>query len=144
MVVTNLVHHRVPFAFRFGGHSPNPFDANINDSVLASLGKLDKVAYDIKTGLVIMGPGARWDAVYTERAKFHETVVGGRVLNIGFGGLNLGSGLSYLTDLLGLICDTVVSYEVRTVYPAGLTLSRCIVTDGMKCWCLYFREDQNL
>ncbi|KAI1735291.1 putative FAD-binding oxidoreductase [Xylaria scruposa] len=111
-LVTALVDSHVPFAIRSGGHSPNPSDSSIDGGVLISLGSFDKVSYDAETELVSLGPGARWNAVYTELDKYNRTTVGGRVLDVGVGGLALGSGLSYLTDLYGLVCDNVVSYEV--------------------------------
>ncbi|KAI3332048.1 FAD-binding domain-containing protein [Xylariaceae sp. AK1471] len=112
LLVKNLVDNRVPFAIRSGGHSPNPFDSNIDTGVLISLDNFDEVSYHAGTGLVTLGPGARWEAVYTELDKYNRTMVGGRVLNVGVGGLTLGSGLSYLSDLYGMVCDNVVSYEV--------------------------------
>ncbi|KAI0386963.1 putative FAD-binding oxidoreductase [Hypomontagnella monticulosa] len=107
-----LVNDQVQFAIRSGGHSPMPSDSNIDTGVLISLDKLDKVSYDAETGLASLSPGARWDAVYTELDKYNVTIVGGRVMNVGVGGLTLGSGLSYLSDLYGLVCDNIVSYEV--------------------------------
>lgn len=49
--------------------------------------------------------------MYTALDRHNVTVVGGRVLDVGVGGLVLGGGLSYLSDLYGLVCDNVVSYE---------------------------------
>lgn len=114
-LVSFLVNNDVPFAIRSGGHSPNPFDANIDAGLLISLDNLDSVSYDAGTGIASVGTGARWDAVYTELDKYNRTMVGGRVMDVGVGGLILGSGLSYLTDLYGLACDNIVSYEVRIV-----------------------------
>ncbi|OTA83406.1 hypothetical protein M434DRAFT_400700 [Hypoxylon sp. CO27-5] len=107
-----LVANNAPFAIRSGGHSTNPFDANIDGGVLIALDKLDQVTYDAAAGHASIGPGARWDAVYSALDPYNVTVVGGRVMNVGVGGLILGSGLSYLTDLYGLACDNVVSFEV--------------------------------
>ncbi|KAI1772108.1 hypothetical protein F4818DRAFT_444733 [Hypoxylon cercidicola] len=111
-LVRVLVANHVPFAIRSGGHSTNPFDANIDTGVLIATDKLDQVAYDADTGIASLGPGARWGTVYTALDKYNVTVVGGRVLDVGVGGLMLGGGLSYLSDLYGLACDNVVSYEV--------------------------------
>lgn len=119
-VVSVLVDSQIPFAIRSGGHSPMPSDANIDTGVLISLGNLNKVSYDAGAGLASLGPGARWDAVYTELDKYNVTVVGGRVMDVGVGGLTLGSGLSYLSDLYGMVCDNVVSYEV-CIIPLKLT-----------------------
>lgn len=113
-VVRVLVANHVPFAIRSGGHSPNPLDANIDTGVLIATDKLDQVSYDAATGLASLGPGATWDAVYTALDKHDVTVVGGRVMKVGVGGLILGGGLSYLSDLYGLVCDNVISYEVKS------------------------------
>jgi FAD/FMN-containing dehydrogenase len=112
-VVSYLADNCIPFAVRSGGHDPNPFDSNIDAGVLISLEKFASVSYDAETQLATVGPGARWEAVYTELDKYQRTMVGGRVMDVGVGGLTLGSGLSYLTDLYGLACDNIVSYEVR-------------------------------
>lgn len=114
-VVSFLADNRIPFAVRSGGHSPNPLDANIDAGVLIALDNFASVSYDAVTELASVGPGARWEAVYTELDKYNRTMVGGRVMDVGVGGLTLGSGLSYLTDLYGLACDNVISYEVRIV-----------------------------
>ncbi|CAJ2511674.1 Uu.00g072990.m01.CDS01 [Anthostomella pinea] len=111
-VVSALVASNVPFAIRSGGHSPNPFDANIDTGVLIVTDRLSHVTYDAATGLASLGPGARWDAVYTALDLYNVTLVGGRVMDVGVGGLILGGGLSYLSDLYGSVCDSVVSFEV--------------------------------
>ncbi len=113
-LVTILAASNFPFAIRSGGHSPNSLDANINTGVLISMHKLDQVAYDTATGHVTIGTGARWGTVYNFLDQFNLTVVGGRVMDVGVGGLTLGGGLSYLSDLYGLVCDNVVGFEVST------------------------------
>ncbi|KAK3935416.1 hypothetical protein QBC46DRAFT_462088 [Diplogelasinospora grovesii] len=111
-LVSVLTKNNVPFAIRSGGHSPNPFDANIDTGVLVSLDSLNQISYDATSQLATIGPGARWDAVYTALDAYDVTVVGGRVMDVGVGGLTLGSGLSYLSDLYGMVCDNVVSFQV--------------------------------
>ncbi|KAK4185130.1 hypothetical protein QBC35DRAFT_28965 [Podospora australis] len=111
-LVRTLTKANVPFAIRSGGHSPNPLDASINRGVLISLHKLKTVKYDAKAKHVSIGTGARWGEVYSVLDPYNVTVVGGRVVDVGVGGLTLGSGLSYLSDLYGLVCDNVVSFEV--------------------------------
>ncbi|CAG1980631.1 hypothetical protein FGSG_10611 [Fusarium graminearum PH-1] len=111
-VVKIAVAQKARFAIRSGGHSANPGYANINDGILISLDRLTKTVFDPSTSLVSIGPGNRWGEVYEHLEQFNRTMVGGRVPTVGVGGLTLGSGLSYLTDLHGLACDNVVSYEV--------------------------------
>ncbi|KAI0003483.1 putative FAD-binding oxidoreductase [Xylariaceae sp. FL0662B] len=107
---------QIPFAIRSGGHSPNPFDSDIDTGVLISLDKFDEISYDAGTGLVSLGPGARWHAVYKELDKYNRTTVGGRVVDVGIGDLILGCGSSYWSDSYGLVCDNMASYEAKT-YP---------------------------
>ncbi|KUI58323.1 Bifunctional solanapyrone synthase [Cytospora mali] len=112
-VVSILVANGVPFAIRSGGHSPNPFDANINTGVLISTDNLNnQVLYDAASSSATFGPGLRWDAVYSALDPYNVSLVGGRVMDVGVGGLTLGGGLSYLSDLYGLVCDNIISYEV--------------------------------
>lgn len=112
IIIRTLVSFDVPFAIRSGGHSPNPGYANIGTGVLISLSALDQISYDAAQNAVYLSPGARWGAVYRYLQPLNVTVVGGRVLNVGVGGLTLGGGLSYYTDLYGLAADNILSYEV--------------------------------
>ncbi|KAK4248354.1 hypothetical protein C7999DRAFT_13716 [Corynascus novoguineensis] len=111
-IFLTLRRENVPFAVRSGGHSPAPFDSNINTGVLISLAKLNGMSYDEVRQTATIGPGARWGQVYAALDPFNVTVVGGRVGDVGVGGLVLGSGLSYLSNLYGLACDNVLEYKV--------------------------------
>ncbi|CAG8980501.1 hypothetical protein HYALB_00013102 [Hymenoscyphus albidus] len=111
-VIPRLVAENVQFAIRSGGHMTMPGAANIDRGVLIDLQRLDKVEYNAERNVVVIGTGQRWKNVYTQLDRYNVTVVGGRVLDIGVGGLVLGSGLSYLSDLYGLACDNVVNFEV--------------------------------
>lgn len=126
-VVKILVANNVSFAIRSGGHSPNPFDANINDGVLISTEMLNnQVSYDPSTNSVSFGTGLRWDTVYSALDPYNVTLVGGRVMTVGVGGLILGSGLSYLSDLYGMVCDNVLSFEVSTLEFQSHRLARFV------------------
>ncbi|KAK0634296.1 hypothetical protein B0T17DRAFT_486116 [Bombardia bombarda] len=112
-ILQALVPNNVTFAIRSGGHSPNEGFSNIKSpGVLIAMDKLNQVAFDAASGLLTVGPGARWGAVFAALDPHKVTVVGGRVTTVGVGGLLLGSGLSYLSDLYGLACDNVIEYEV--------------------------------
>ncbi|TGJ87169.1 hypothetical protein E0Z10_g1588 [Xylaria hypoxylon] len=102
----------VHFAIRSGGHSPAPLGANINDGVLFDMSGFNSVEYDAQLGVAIVGTGMRWGEVYRHLDQYNVTVVGGRIVEVGVGGLTLGSGLSYLSDLYGLACDNVENFEV--------------------------------
>ncbi|KAI0428671.1 putative FAD-binding oxidoreductase [Xylaria sp. FL1042] len=102
----------VHFAIRSGGHSPAPLGANINNGVLFDMSGFNSVEYRAHLGVAVVGTGLRWGDVYRHLDQYNVTVVGGRILQVGVGGLTLGSGLSYLSDLYGLVCDNVVNFEV--------------------------------
>jgi hypothetical protein len=111
-IISTLAKNEIPFAIRSGGHSPSPLAANSNGGILIDLVSLNRINYDAAKNVVTIGAGLRWGQVYSELEKYQVTVVGGRVLDVGVGGLILGSGLSYLSDLYGLACDNVVNFEV--------------------------------
>ncbi|KAI1329093.1 putative FAD-binding oxidoreductase [Xylariaceae sp. FL0255] len=112
LAVKHLVAHNISFAIRSGGHSPSPLAANINDGVLFDMSGFSAVDYQPSQGVAVVGTGLRWGDVYDQLDKDNVTVVGGRILEVGVGGLTLGSGLSYLSDLYGLVCDNVENFEV--------------------------------
>ncbi|KAL8773027.1 MAG: hypothetical protein Q9209_002047 [Squamulea sp. 1 TL-2023] len=59
-----------------------------------------------------VGPGARWEDVYSKLDPLNLSVVGGRVLTVGVAGLTLGGGNSFFAPRYGIACDAVASYEV--------------------------------
>ncbi|CAL8584107.1 hypothetical protein XPA_009712 [Xanthoria parietina] len=85
------------------------------------------ISYDPRSHVATIGTGQIWRNVYSHLEQYNVTVVGGRVLEVGVGGLILGCGLSYLSDLYGLACDNVVNYEVNAQFnfdTIGLVLTR--------------------
>ncbi|KAL8746678.1 MAG: hypothetical protein Q9190_001332 [Brigantiaea leucoxantha] len=91
---------------------PSPLAANINNGILIDLSRFNHVHYDATKSLVTVGSGSRWEDLYSAIDPYNVTVVGGRVLDVGVGGLTLGCGLSYLSDLSGLVCDNVIGFDV--------------------------------
>lgn len=132
MIVTRLVETGTKFAIRSGGHSPAPQAANIDGGVLIDLSGFNEVKYEQSEQVATIGSGLTWGEVYSKLDPFSVTVVGGRVGGVGVGGLTTGGmpllvrrqlvegltdkiskgGLSYLSDLYGLVCDNVLNFEV--------------------------------
>lgn len=81
---------KVQFALRSGGHLASPLGANINTGVLIDLSDLDEITYNPLSGTVTVGTGNTWGAVYSALDPYNTTVAGGRVLDVGVGGLTLG------------------------------------------------------
>ncbi|KAL8654751.1 MAG: hypothetical protein Q9226_003315 [Calogaya cf. arnoldii] len=135
-VVEILANRSIPFAIRSGGHMPSPLAANINDGVLIDMSMLNEVEYNAAKNQVKVGAGQRWGDVYKQLDAYNVTVVGGRVLEVGVGGLILGCGLSYLSDLHGLACDNVVNFEVRLDTGSSLKVLITEVWGGTKLYSL--------
>ncbi|KAL4945674.1 hypothetical protein BDV06DRAFT_219067 [Aspergillus oleicola] len=94
---------------------PSPLGANINTGVLFGLSGLDERSNDPEQRVVQVGAGLRWRDVYSYLDEYNVTVVGGRVLDVGVGGLILGGGLSYLSNLYGLVCDNVANFQLSSL-----------------------------
>ena len=95
-VVKILTIDHVQFAIRSGGHMPSPLAANINNGILIDLSRFNHVHYDATKSLVTVGSGSRWEDLYSAIDPYNVTVVGGRVLDVGVGGLTLGCKFSLL------------------------------------------------
>ncbi|KAF3903865.1 hypothetical protein ABW20_dc0103725 [Dactylellina cionopaga] len=104
------------FAIRSGGHLPNPGFSSTSNGILVSLTGLDQISYSPSgnggSGVVYVGSGNRWKAVYSKLDALGITVMGGRSADVGVGGFLLGGGFSYLSNANGWAADNVVDYEV--------------------------------
>ena len=85
-----LTESHTHFAIRSGGHNPSPFAANIDNGVLIDMSKFNETKYDPAQNAVTVGTGNRWGNVYHYLDQYNLTMVGGRVLDVGVGGLTLG------------------------------------------------------
>lgn len=59
-----------------------------------------------------IGPGNRWGQVYDRLDPLNITVLGGRVADVGVGGLLLSGGISFFQPQMGFDCDSVRNYQV--------------------------------
>ncbi|KAI9799744.1 MAG: hypothetical protein M1833_003863 [Piccolia ochrophora] len=105
-------HKGCEFAIRAGGHTPWAGSANIAGGVTIDLSAIKDVAVRPDRTVTSVGPGARWIDVYRELDALSLAIPGGRVPDVGVGGLMNGGGLSYFSPRLGFVCDNVVNYEV--------------------------------
>ncbi|KAH6695179.1 hypothetical protein F5X68DRAFT_186679 [Plectosphaerella plurivora] len=100
------------FAVRSGGHSPNEASNNINGGVTIDLSRLGDVIPSPDRQTVAVGPGNRWQDVYSVLDPQGLTVLGGRSRTVGVGGLLLSGGMSFFSPRFGMACDNVLNYEV--------------------------------
>ena len=73
--------------------------------------------------VMALGAGNIWVDVYNRIVPMGLTVIGGRVSNIGVGGLTLGGGISFFSGHTGWACDNVNNYQVRYTFQCKFQLT---------------------
>ncbi|KAK8045598.1 Bifunctional solanapyrone synthase [Apiospora rasikravindrae] len=115
--VTILVEEDARFGVRSGGYSPNPGAAVVDGSVLIDLSRFTQIEYNAEHEKVVIGTGLRWRNVYDYLDPYGVTVVGGKHLDVGVGGLILGfwGGTRLIAwDRLDDVLDAMLEYETST------------------------------
>jgi FAD/FMN-containing dehydrogenase len=100
------------FAIKSGGHGMFTGASNIDQGVTIDLLNMNQVSVNDDKTQASIGAGARWYDVYSVLQPMGISVVGGRVADIGVGGLTLGGGISFFSGRYGWACDNVNNYEV--------------------------------
>ncbi|KAF7908915.1 hypothetical protein BELL_0355g00100 [Botrytis elliptica] len=80
--------------------------------VTISLRALNKVEVNKEQTLVSIGGVAKWGEVYSILYGLGLAMIGGRVADVGVGGLTTGGDISFFSAREGLVCDNVENYEV--------------------------------
>lgn len=101
-----------PFAAKSGGHAAFAGASSIQDGITISFANLKRVSLSADKKVASIQPGNTWGPVFEQLTKSDVTVVGGRLYNIGVGGLTLGGGISYWSNKYGWACDNVESFDV--------------------------------
>ncbi|CEI39927.1 hypothetical protein FVEN_g2195 [Fusarium venenatum] len=101
-----------PFSVKSGGHTAFAGGSNVAGGVTIDLQHLNNITVSKDRETVSIGPGNRWINVSEALDPLKLAVVGGRVANVGVGGLILGGGISYFSGSKGWACDNVRNYEV--------------------------------
>lgn len=96
-----------------GGHSAFAGAATIDGGITMSFENLKSIKLSADKKTVAIQPGNNWGQIYTALSTTGVTVSGGRIGDIGIGGLTLGGGISFITNEYGLACDNVESFDVR-------------------------------
>ena len=79
-----------PFAVKSGGHAAFQGASNIDGGLTIDLANLNMIQISSDNTLTQVGAGNRWIDVYTHLDPMQLSVIGGRVADIGVGGLTLG------------------------------------------------------
>ena len=98
--VAELSHLHCKFAVRGGGHMWWAGASNVQDGVTVDLSAINEVIVSKDHSLTSVGGGARWEDVYMKLDAMNLSVVGGRVFNVGVGGLILGGKICKHVDLI--------------------------------------------
>jgi FAD/FMN-containing dehydrogenase len=101
--------------------------SNIDGGLTIDLLKLNQVTVSADQTQTSIGSGNRWVDVYSALDLKGLSVIGGRVADIGVGGLTLGGGMSFFSGRYGWACDNVNMYEVCVSQRVGefLGLTSC-------------------
>ena len=102
-----------PFAVKSGGHAAFAGGSNIAGGVTIDLVNLNEILVPSDQTQISVGPGNRWSDVCSHLDPLGLSVIGGRVVDIGVGGLMLGGGISFFSGRYGMACDNVNNYQVR-------------------------------
>ncbi|KAH8890548.1 FAD-binding domain-containing protein [Thozetella sp. PMI_491] len=117
-LVNELGHTKKPgspdiqFAIRSGGHTVFSGAANINGGITVDMRAINSMVLSEDRKVASIGTGAKWSELYPELLKYNITVMGGRVTDIGVGGLITGGGINFFSRRYGFDCDNVYGYEV--------------------------------
>jgi FAD/FMN-containing dehydrogenase len=103
---------KCPFAAKSGGHAAFTGSSNSDGGITVLLRDLNEVTLSEDRSVASIAPGNTWGDVYTALEPYGLAVVGGRVSDIGVGGLTTGGGISYHSNLYGWALDNVESFEV--------------------------------
>ena len=102
---------QAPFTVKAGGHAPYA-SSNLEDGVVIDFVNLNTLDLAADQKSIDVGPGNRWKHVAAILDPIHKAAVGGRVGEIGVGGLTLGGGISWFGGRYGWAADNVIKYEV--------------------------------
>lgn len=93
-----------PFAAKSGGHAAFAGASSVEGGITVSFTNLKDISLSKDKKIASIGPGNIWGGVFEELTKSDVTVIGGRIHNIGVGGLSTG----------GMFCPCLFSFEGLT------------------------------
>jgi FAD/FMN-containing dehydrogenase len=72
--------------------------SSIDGGVLVDMSRFNRLEYDAERQTVSIGTGLRWGEVHSFLEQYGVTVVGGRISDVGVGGLTLGSMMGSISS----------------------------------------------
>ncbi|KAF9513326.1 hypothetical protein BS47DRAFT_1393421 [Hydnum rufescens UP504] len=112
LAMRTIFHSDAHYAVRGGGHSAMPGWNTIDNGVLIDFSQMKAFSYDPICNSISIEPGVLLGEVYDGLQSHGVAPVGGRLDAVGFSGLALGGGLSFLSPSQGWACDRFRSLDV--------------------------------
>ena len=113
IAVQELGRLQCPFAVRGAGHMWWAGAANIEGGVTVDLSAFTNITVSADRKISSAGGGTRWGAIYSKLDTMNLTVVGGRVFDVGIGGLTLGGRYSVVSCSAQREIDMSVQAAIR-------------------------------
>ena len=104
------------FGIKSGGHTPQKGAANQQAGVTIDLGAFNQLQVSADRRTTSIGPGNRWADIYLKLDAQNLAISGGRVAQVGAGGLITGGGISFFSGRVGFVCDNIINYELVLPY----------------------------
>jgi hypothetical protein len=114
--------HQCHFAVRGGGHSRIKGSSNAEDGITIDLRRFNAVEVSKDQKTVKIGGGQIWGNVYKTLEKQGLAVVGGRVSDVGVGGLLLGGMCRSIHSQIIGILTAQAAYPFSPIAMAGLQI----------------------
>ncbi|KAM5343534.1 hypothetical protein ACJ41O_012071 [Fusarium nematophilum] len=111
-ILSILSRNNERFAIKAGGYNGNENFSSIDNKPLISLSRLNHINLNPESGIVQVGPGARWGEVAEKLDPANWTLPGARFGNVGVGGYLLGNGLSFFTQQRGWGSSSVTAVQI--------------------------------
>ncbi|KAF7876404.1 hypothetical protein EAF04_001496 [Stromatinia cepivora] len=100
------------FAIKGGGHAFNTGFSAIDKGVTIDLRTMNTVDVVEDQFIANIGAGALWSEVFNVLDTYNQSALGGRVSDVGVGGLITGGGLSFFSPQRGFACDSIANFQV--------------------------------
>ncbi|KAE8241638.1 hypothetical protein A4X06_0g7456 [Tilletia controversa] len=107
-----IIENGLPYGVRSGSHGV-AYGWCSTPGIFIDLQRMNKVEYDAKRGVAQLGPGNRWSRVYDILGEQNQTVIGGRVSDVGMG-LMLNGGVSYISGEYGFASTNFVEVGLHS------------------------------
>ncbi|ESZ95412.1 FAD binding domain containing protein [Sclerotinia borealis F-4128] len=102
----------IQFAVRGGGHAFNPRFSGIDKGVTIDMSAMNTVDVIADRFIASVGAGAVWSEVFNVLDTYNQSALGGRVSDVGVGGLITGGGLAFFSPQRGFAADSVANFQV--------------------------------